>query len=75
MCGKWMDIKTAPRDGTRILGYGDCYYGVSITSWCDIWREWVCEAETADDGHGWSGHDTFKPTHWMPLPKPPETEQ
>ena len=78
---EWRPIATAPKDGTAILGYGvhdhspaDAQRGVkpgdhwwSIMVW-DIWRTPCASWVFAKDGHTvWS-----TPTHWMPLPTPPE---
>ena len=63
---EWQPIDTAPKDGTRILGWCEtsadiCYrenkFGVG-----DVWMTDSC----ADFG----GYET--PTHWMPLPPPPD---
>ena len=68
---RWQPIETAPRDGTRILFYTphDPETG---------WLEFV--AESHYDKHGlvdtfvsqWQ--DGLEPTHWMPLPDPPEVK-
>ena len=64
---EWQPISTAPKDGTVFLGYKrgqfrECYKVPRDD--CDMW----CFGGT-------SGADdlfpNIKPTHWMPLPKPP----
>jgi len=72
MCNcEWRDIETAPKDGTVFLGYKrgqfrECYKVPRDD--CDMW----CFGGT-------SGADdlfpNIKPTHWMPLPKPPAMSQ
>lgn len=59
----WQPIKTAPKDGTKILGFGDggCiastrYYAPSSRT--QMWLNGV------NDG-------PWEPTHWMPIPAPP----
>lgn len=74
---QWAEISTAPRDGTPILIAGGTYeydgYGpypflrVVIAYWYrDHWRG---EDRQAHDE--WYVHE---PTHWLPLPAPPEGE-
>ena len=68
----WQPIETAPRDGTRILAWdGDCI----IVHWSD------CSGVSAlTPKMGWATrydddfmcYDEEYPTHWMPLPPPPE---
>lgn len=67
---EWQDISSAPRDGTRILVYippryrGDTNWAVS-DCWMDKYDltwETPCENDV-------------NPTHWMPLPNPPEANQ
>ena len=69
---QWRPIDTAPRDGTRILGWFPQWRGVRTIRW---------RVDVANYAYGWwadnNEHDsrwlTAKlPTHWMPLPDPPE---
>ena len=58
---EWQPIKTAPRDGTRLLAYfteGFSSDRHSVISWHEFQGEWVT----------WPGLITVKPTYWMPLP-------
>jgi hypothetical protein len=60
---QWQPIETAPKDGTPVLCYARIAHGgVSIV------MRW--------DGEDWYESLAFscllRPTHWMPLPKPPE---
>lgn len=65
---EWRTMRSAPRDSTPFLAWcaegadGEphwavCYVSISRTLCYDV-------GEIVDD-------DTFKPTHWMPLPQPP----
>ena len=58
----WQPIKTAPKDGTQVLGYFDGH--VVVMLWFTYSNDYTCwetvDAETEVD-----------PTHWMPLPNPP----
>lgn len=56
----WRDIETAPKDGTRVLVFD----GVVV-----IARFWGGAFRVGD----LPGSDCY-PTHWMPLPPPPEAE-
>lgn len=80
----WQPIETAPKDGTKILVYEPASEytegGVSLVSW-DSWRisypgcrtqwDW-CLPGSHQDEQG--GCETVYPTHWMPLPEPPEVQ-
>ena len=60
---KWQPIETAPMDGEVILIYLD---GNWIAS-----SRWV----KTPNGKCWDfGLSKAEPTHWMPLPEPPEEE-
>lgn len=56
----WRPIKSAPKDGTRIiLGSFPVAY-VRSSAWRgDGWWGWI------------DSSDYNQPTHWMPLPAPP----
>jgi hypothetical protein len=58
----WQPIETAPRDGTRVLasvGVGPAAWR-TIASYSDILKCWCGEGLVFN-----------RPTHWMPLPPPP----
>lgn len=74
---KWQPIETAPKDGTRILGWipdldVDFPYidipGAATISWDQVYSCWeVDPAET------WEySPEKRNPTHWMPLPEAPD---
>ena len=75
----WFPIETAPKDGTRILAFG--YWTGEVngpdeqpTECIIYWRN----GRTDYPGYEWYVDNTdgyaawMKPTHWMPLPEPPE---
>ena len=71
---EWLDISTAPKDGTWVLLFGDgpafasChfigYYGI---------RSGYSDDQPAWRQTGWRGEPT-RPTHWQPLPAPPQKD-
>lgn len=64
----WQPIKTAPKDGSAFLAYGE--ENIAAVYWEDDFDGWqVYGAETYISEEFWL---SFKPTHWMPLPPPPE---
>jgi hypothetical protein len=56
---EWQPIKTAPKDGTKILTYQE-WASYTISYFDPKWGNWVGASSARYD-----------PTHWMPLPKPP----
>jgi len=64
----WKPIESAPKDGRSILlakagvWVGEGYW----SDYDDTWRE---PNNNGTDEWGWP----LEPTHWMPLPPPPET--
>jgi len=77
---EWKDIKDAPRDGTRLLGYYSTYDGMKI----DV-LYWDCDYSWDEDeakSCGWTDgsfdrddrYFFYEPTHFMPLPQPPISE-
>lgn len=66
---EWKPIETAPKDGTWFLVIDP------DSSMC--WAPYgFCSWQTDYSGHSyWAEEDTseeIQPTHWMPLPDPPE---
>jgi len=65
----WRPMETAPKDGSRILAYGDIGLQgtavVGIVKWIDIWSQW----DANDDPE--EGPWPCKLICWMPLPEPP----
>ena len=68
----WQLIKTAPRDGTRVLVYAERVVGEASYR--------LDEDEGGPDAWWWSrsgpgtshlGDSPIHPSHWMPLPTPP----
>lgn len=64
---KWQPIETAPKDGTHVL----TFVREMPNPICVGWYQ-----EDNDDGEivGTWRDDGGSPTHWMPLPEPPEDE-
>ena len=69
----WQPIETAPKDGTYVI-LVDCDL-VTIGKWMN---------SDALRDEAWVGFDSIQslhktcvmaPTHWMPLPSPPGTEE
>lgn len=61
---EWQTIETAPKDGDIFLAWER---GVSMAFWSVEFKKWSDCAEQ----HFYGDDSEFKPTHWMPLPKPP----
>lgn len=69
----WQPIETAPKDGTRILAYDikdaeDTQPQIAL---------WLAHAEEPGwyislDHQAMNGDLWNPPTHWMPLPEPPQ---
>ena len=66
MSGIWQPIETAPKDSTEILLFSEGW-GVWVDKWTKI-----------DDEEMWLMCDQWEnpvePTHWMPLPEPPDAK-
>ena len=62
---EWQPIETAPKDGTEILGWWKRSKTMEVIVWCDIEHNWLDVQDVP----------TSAPTHWMPLPTPPESKE
>ncbi len=83
---EWRPIETAPRDGTKILGFNKEYGGARETS-MSFYQEgslgyqyFVSGTGPREIGwewrepiHGWCG--SWMPTHWMSLQEPPKEKE
>lgn len=60
---QWRPIETAPKDGTRIIVYRalEPGYEHELIGF-DMWR----------NGNWYRSRRAMRPTHWQPLPPPPE---
>lgn len=77
---EWLPIETAPKDGRELLVFGK--RGIDIARWQtdpSIWeRENVpCWAVFEPEDMFYSVYllDDDAPTHWQPLPEPPEKDK
>jgi hypothetical protein len=75
MCNKWLDISTAPRDGTPVIGWVESSKGpASGVMYVVWWRE-------GHDGR-WCFYESGRgesysvyPSLWQPLPAPPAAQR
>lgn len=58
----WQPIETAPKDGKKIL----------VLAAPGIYIAWWSDGNWEDHQRMFNGGAALKPTHWMPLPAPPE---
>ena len=71
---EWQLIETAPKDGTWICltdgkTVAPAYWGPTYFSYDP---DWIVYSHRSDSE---GVHLKGAPTHWMPLPQPPEQEQ
>ena len=61
---EWQPIKTAPGRGVTIL----------LASWSEAQSRYIVDAGFWEDfdGGAWWPYTITNPTHWMPMPAPPE---
>lgn len=77
MISAWQPIETAPRDGTHILGY---IYDEPDVIWFETSKNWPTDPVginawtngVVSNGGYDCGYNIIEPTHWMPLPEPPQ---
>ena len=72
----WQPIETAPKDGTAVMVYPGTWSGRSASI-----AKWESDKYAKKPRPYWSRDDDFgrvtfsrehPPTHWMPLPPPPD---
>ncbi len=75
---EWQPIETAPKDGTHILAHGTYQWedyvhnqksGSVVVAWYDA-EGWGVSCWVLVNSNPYQ--DRCQPTHWMPLPPPPE---
>ena len=66
----WLPIESAPKDRTKVL----LTDGKEVSQgWYDEWDRTFVRHDEAQAGDGFSVHyDEWKPTHWQPIPNPPQ---
>lgn len=69
----WMPIETAPKDGGPILCIGsncNCEAGtITTVEWVDYGKHSYWSLCANGD---YAASSDFEPTHWMPMPEPPQ---
>ena len=73
---EWMPIETAPKDETVVLLYCPESWdtdGVRVGWWTDSWAQggWFDDEAASGPLTGLYG----MPTHWQPLPSPPDSQR
>lgn len=63
----WLSVESAPKSGDDLIMH-DAATGTSHVSW------WTGYKWHDPDEHYYSESPAFRPTHWMPLAKPPVSQ-
>ena len=68
----WLPIESAPKDGTRIIGYSE-EMGVDFIHWQDYGEKYPDAPVGWRDGfiRIYASDASDHPTHWQPFPEPP----
>ena len=68
----WQPIETAPKDGTLVILYDPSEEAVCVGVF--DFNLWHCadEHQPENGEFGLEGFISGLPTHWMPLPSPPD---
>lgn len=69
----WQPIETAPKNGAWLLLVRSVFIPV-VAYWDSERGRWLSELEWEVSDETWEEflmHEHYRPTHWMPLPKPP----
>lgn len=65
----WLPIETAPKDGTKIILFGTSRSPIGVSP---QWKTENLVGEGCFTAGIWQFKGIGEPTHWQPLPKPPE---
>ncbi|HYF54177.1 MAG TPA: hypothetical protein VEA41_07955, partial [Salinarimonas sp.] len=80
----WEPIETAPKDGTEIIvGVDIATVWIARNAWWDDGEAWDTQGfDSQAEAAGWWSPTSsvgqqklaglYEPTHWMPMPAPPE---
>lgn len=70
---EWNPIETAPKDGTYILAYSPLAHEFNYSN---IRVTYYRRSEDKQGFIGWGEFNSrnWPPTHWMPLPEPPNAK-
>ena len=73
---EWQPIETAPKDETTILVYG-CWEGElhGRDDEPDVWKASYFYGTWSIEGGEYYSQRVINPTHWMPLPLPPNVSR
>jgi len=78
---QWQPIETAPKDGTTVLLWWRSEFAGDVVDWwaCGEWKVfgdgskgWIGESFYTSEPDFWTRLIAARPTHWMPLPSPPQ---
>lgn len=73
MCDcQWRDIETAPKDGTTIHIANAKSRAMTLALYCPRKERWLCRLWDEDLPEVSNSALWWSPTHWQPLPAPPE---
>ena len=81
--GEWQPIESAPKDGTWLLGINN-RGNQAVIIWAEDAVNWIGEGLSSGWIHPfsdmrlspfWNGACGSEPTHWMPLPSPPNQRE
>jgi hypothetical protein len=78
---EWQPIETAPKDGDAVIVHCQAEEAVGIAQWKYLcmhglykWGWYWVHAEPDEDPDPYDYYPECFPSHWMPLPAPPEAK-